>query len=139
VSQRGFWNSCFVKFAKREGFFREEKLDVEFFDTDGAAATLDAVLSGSVDVGMSNGLLGVIGRYSRGAPLRRRFGRDDRRGGCLLVRSRRQRHQIAKGCPRQEHRLLLPGSSTNLMVLALVKETVANARPIANAGFSSNG
>jgi NitT/TauT family transport system substrate-binding protein len=27
-------------------------------------------MSGSVDVGMSNGLLGVIGRYSRGAPLR---------------------------------------------------------------------
>jgi NitT/TauT family transport system substrate-binding protein len=38
VSQRGFWDSCFVEFAQREGFFREEKLDVEFFCTDGGAA-----------------------------------------------------------------------------------------------------
>jgi hypothetical protein len=137
VSQRGFWDSCFVTFGKREGFFREEKLDVEFFYTDGGAATLDAVMSASVDVGMSNGLRGVIGQHRRAAA--RRFGRDDRRSGCLLVRSRRQRHQTAKGCPRQEHRLLLAGRRPISWGSPLVKETGVNARPIAKARFSSNG
>jgi hypothetical protein len=31
VSQRGFWDSCFVEFAQRRGFLKGEKLDVEFF------------------------------------------------------------------------------------------------------------
>jgi NitT/TauT family transport system substrate-binding protein len=48
VPQRGFWDSCFVEFAQRGGFLKEEKLDVEFFYTDGRAATLDAVMSGTV-------------------------------------------------------------------------------------------
>jgi NitT/TauT family transport system substrate-binding protein len=45
-------------------------------------------MSGSVDVGMSNGLLGVIGRYSRGAPLR--VVSAEMTGVADLVRSRRR-------------------------------------------------
>ncbi len=70
VSQRFFWDSSFVDFAERNGFFKEEGISVEPFYTDGGAATLTAVLSGSVDVGMSNGLLGVIGAHAKGAPVR---------------------------------------------------------------------
>src|ERR1700680_1678594 len=51
VSQRGFWDSSFVEFAQKEGFFKEAGLEVEIFYTDGGAATLQTVASGSVDIG----------------------------------------------------------------------------------------
>src|SRR5438445_12736390 len=70
ISQRGFWDSSFVEFAEAAGFFKEAGLEVEPFYTDGGAATLTTVLSGSADVGLSNGLLGVIGAYAKGAPVR---------------------------------------------------------------------
>src|SRR6187401_1159414 len=70
ISQRFFWDSSFVEFAEKAGFFKEAGLVVEPFYTDGGAATLTTVLSGSADVGLSNGLLGVIGAYVKGAPIR---------------------------------------------------------------------
>jgi NitT/TauT family transport system substrate-binding protein len=70
ISQRGFWDSSFVEFAEAAGFFKEAGLEVDPFYTDGGAATLTTVLSGSADVGLSNGLLGVIGAYVKGAPVR---------------------------------------------------------------------
>src|SRR6202007_1825913 len=71
ISQKGFWDSSFVEFGEIAGFFfKEEGLEIEPFYTDGGAATLTTVLSGSVDIGLSNGLLGVIGAYVKGAPVR---------------------------------------------------------------------
>lgn len=42
VSQRFFWDSSFVDFAERNGFFKEEGITVGPFYTDGGAATLTA-------------------------------------------------------------------------------------------------
>src|SRR4051794_38795352 len=70
ISQKNFWDSSFVEFGQREGFFKQAGLEIEPFYTDGGAATLTTVMSGSVDVGLSNGLLGVVGAYVKGAPVR---------------------------------------------------------------------
>src|SRR5256714_15503887 len=70
ISQRGFWDSSFLDFAQKEGFLKEANLDVEFFFTEGGGQTLQIINSGSVDVAMSNGLLGTIGAYTKGAPIR---------------------------------------------------------------------
>ena len=40
------------------------------FYTEGGASTLTPLIAGSVDVAMSNGILGVIAAYSKGAPVR---------------------------------------------------------------------
>jgi NitT/TauT family transport system substrate-binding protein len=134
VSQRGFWDSCFVEFAQREGFFREEKLDVEFFYTDGGAATLDAVMSGSVDVGMSNGLLGVIGRYSKGAPLRVVSAEMTGAADAFWYARADSGIKSLKDARGKSIAFSSTGSSTNLMVLALLKEASVNARPVAAGG-----
>jgi NitT/TauT family transport system substrate-binding protein len=70
ISQQGFWDSSFVDFALREGFFKEVGLEVEPFYTEGGAQTLATVISGSVDIGLSNGMLGLVGAYTKGAPIR---------------------------------------------------------------------
>src|SRR5262245_58454190 len=70
VAQRGFWNSTFVEFAERQGFFKEAGLTIEVVYTDGGASTLAPAIAGSVDIAMSNGILGVVAAYAKGLPVR---------------------------------------------------------------------
>ena len=70
ISQRGFWDSSFLEFAQKARFLKEANLDVEFFYTEGGGQTLQVITGGSVDVAMSNGLLGTIGAFSKNAPIR---------------------------------------------------------------------
>lgn len=134
VSQRGFWDSSFVEFAQREGFFKDEKLDVEFFYTDGGAATLAAVMSGSVDVGMSNGLLGVIGRYSKGASLRVISAEMTGATDAFWYARSDSGIKSLKDADGKSIAFSSPGSSTNLMLLALLKRAGVNGKPIATGG-----
>src|SRR3569833_2658836 len=66
IPQKGFWDSSWVEFGEAAGFFKEANLDVEVFYTEGGAQTIATVASGSVDVAMSNGILGAIGAYAGG-------------------------------------------------------------------------
>lgn len=134
VSQRGFWDSSFVEFAQREGFFKDENLDVEFFYTDGGAATLDAVMSGSVDVGMSNGLVGVIGRYAKGAPLRVVSSEMTGATDAFWYAVAGSGIKSLKDAQGKSIAFSSPGSSTNLIVLALLKQASVSLKAIATGG-----
>src|SRR5262249_54039267 len=70
VAQRGFWNSTFVEVGLKRGYFKEAGLDLEILYTEGGASTLTPVIAGSIDVAMSNGILGVVGAYAKGMPVR---------------------------------------------------------------------
>jgi NitT/TauT family transport system substrate-binding protein len=67
---RGSWDAMVTSFALDQGFFKDEGLDVDLVWTRGGAETLQAVITGSVDLGLSNGLLGVLGAFEKKAPLR---------------------------------------------------------------------
>ena len=66
IPQKGFWDSSWVEFGEAAGFFKEAGLEVEVFYTEGGAQTIATVASGSVDIAMSNGILGAIGAYAKG-------------------------------------------------------------------------
>ena len=66
IPQKGFWDSSWVEFGEAAGFFKEAGLEVEVFYTEGGAQTVATVVSGSVDIAMSNGILGAIGAYVKG-------------------------------------------------------------------------
>ena len=66
IPQTGFWDSSWVEFGEAAGFFKEAGLEVEVFYTEGGAQTIATVASGSVDIAMSNGILGAIGAYVKG-------------------------------------------------------------------------
>ena len=63
IPQRGFWDSTWVEFGEAAGFFKDAGLEIEVFYTEGGAQTVATVVSGSVDIAMSNGILGAIGAY----------------------------------------------------------------------------
>jgi NitT/TauT family transport system substrate-binding protein len=70
IPQRGAWDSIFPELGVHEGFFKAEGLDPEFTYTEGGAANEQAVISGSVDIVVSTGFLGILSAYVKGAPVR---------------------------------------------------------------------
>jgi len=56
--------------GQRAGFFKKQGLDLEILWTQGSGETQQAVLSGSVDIGVAVGIMGALSSYSKGAPVR---------------------------------------------------------------------
>ena len=70
IPQQGLWETGMVEIGAAMGMFKKEGIEIEPIYTRGGAETVQAVLSGSVDIAASNGLLGTIGAFSKGAPIR---------------------------------------------------------------------
>jgi NitT/TauT family transport system substrate-binding protein len=70
VGQRGNWDTSVAEIGQRGGIFRKHGLNLEILYTQGGGETQQAVLSGSVDVGVAAGIMGVLSAYSKGAPVR---------------------------------------------------------------------
>ena len=60
VGQKGFWDTSIPVWGDRAGFFKKEGLELEILYTDGGAETQQAVISGSVEIGIGTGTLGVV-------------------------------------------------------------------------------
>jgi NitT/TauT family transport system substrate-binding protein len=70
VAQRGFWNSTFIDVGLKQGYFKEVGLDIDILYTEGGASTLTPVIAGSIDIAMTNGILGVVAAYAKGMPVK---------------------------------------------------------------------
>jgi NitT/TauT family transport system substrate-binding protein len=134
ISQRGFWDSSFVEFAEAAGFFKEAGLEVEPFYTDGGAATLTTVLSGSADVGLSNGLLGVIGAYVKGAPVRVISAQMTGAGELYWYARAESGIKTLKDAAGKTVAFSSPGSSSNLILLALLRQGGISAKTLGTGG-----
>ncbi|MDH7795388.1 MULTISPECIES: ABC transporter substrate-binding protein [unclassified Beijerinckia] len=134
VSQRGFWDSSFVDMAIEQGFFKKENLEIQTFYTEGGATTLDAVMSGSVDIAMSNGLLGVVGRYAKGAPLRVIAAEFTGGSDAFWYARADSGIKSLKDAEGKTVAFSSNGSSTNLMILGLLKLAGVTAKPTPTGG-----
>jgi NitT/TauT family transport system substrate-binding protein len=70
IGQRGNWDTAVCEMGKRSGIFAKDGIDLDILYTSGGGETQQAVLSRSVDVGVAAGTLGVLGVFSKGAPIR---------------------------------------------------------------------
>ncbi len=70
IGQRGLWDSAIADIGQAAGIFRRSGLELQVVYTAGGGETQQAVISGSVDVGVAAGTLGVLGAYAKGAPVR---------------------------------------------------------------------
>jgi NitT/TauT family transport system substrate-binding protein len=135
ISQRGFWDSSFLEFALKEGFLRDANLDVEFFYTEGGGSTLQTLTSGSVDVAMSNGLLGALGAYSKGAPIRAISAQMTGAHELFWYVKSDSRIRSLKEADGKTIAFSAPGSSSNLILLSLLKQAGSKAKPVAAGGL----
>jgi NitT/TauT family transport system substrate-binding protein len=70
IGQRGNWDTSVSEIGQRVGIFKQHGLVLEMVYTQGAGETQQAVISGSVNLGIAAGIMGVLSAYSKGAPVR---------------------------------------------------------------------
>jgi NitT/TauT family transport system substrate-binding protein len=137
VPQRGFWDSSWIEFGEAAGFFKEAGLEIEVFYTEGGAQTIATVASGSVDIAMSNGILGAIGTYVKGGDATPyRIISAEMTGANELfwwVKADSPINSL-KDADGKTIAFSSPGSSSNLVLLTVLKQTGSKAKPIPTGG-----
>ncbi len=134
VAQRGFWNSSFVEFALRQGFFKQEGLDIEILYTEGGASTLTPVIAGSLDVAMTNGTLGVIAAFAKGMPVKIISAEATGAPDAFWYARPESGIRSIRDTDGKTVAFSSPGSSTNLIVLQLVNQEKATPKLVAAGG-----
>src|SRR6478609_10423078 len=134
VAQRGFWDSTMVDIAEKQGFFKEAGLEIEVLYTEGGASTLTPLLAGSIDVAMSNGILGVIGAYSKGAPVRIISAEGTGAGDAFWYAPTQSGIKSLKDTNGKTVAFSSPGSSTNLILLQLINQAKVAPKLVATGG-----
>ena len=138
IPQKGFWDSTWVEFGEAAGFFKEAGLEVEVFYTEGGAQTIATVASGSVDIAMSNGILGAIGAYVKGGDATPyRVISAEMTGANELfwwVKADSPIKTLKDAGEGKTIAFSSPGSSSNLILLTLLKQTGSKAKPVPTGG-----
>jgi NitT/TauT family transport system substrate-binding protein len=134
VGQRGNWDTAISEVGQRAGIFKKHGLTLELLYTQGSAETLQAVLSGSVDIGVGAGIMGVLGAYSKKAPVRI-LGAETTGAADLFwyVKS----DSTIKTLKDTDGRTIAfsgKGSSTDGIVTAFMKQYELKAKPTATGG-----
>jgi NitT/TauT family transport system substrate-binding protein len=130
VGQKGFWDTSVPEFGQRMGFFEAEGLKLDILYTQGGAETERAVFAGSVDLGIANGLLGVLGGAAKGVPVK--VISAEFTGVSDLFWYARSESGIAglKDAAGKTMGFSSPGSSTNLVLDLLVRQAGVPIKPV---------
>jgi NitT/TauT family transport system substrate-binding protein len=128
---RGSWEGAIPELGKQAGIFRKHGLDLDILYTQGGGETLQVVVSGSVDIGLSAGVLGSLGAYGKGAPIRII--------GASSTGSRETFWWVAAKSPLRSMRDVdgqtiaysTNGASSHIVVLRFISEYGLKAKPVA--------
>jgi NitT/TauT family transport system substrate-binding protein len=132
VGQRGLWDTAVSDLGQRAGIFRKHGLTLELLYTQGAGETQQAVIAGSVDIGASVGVMGVLSAFSKGAPIRV-IGAEMTGAGDLFwyVKADSPIKSIKDVGEGKTIAYSTVGSSTHGVVTALIKQHDLKAKPVA--------
>src|SRR2546430_3543662 len=134
VGQREIWHGAPAALGERAGIFRKHDLDLELLFTSGSGETMQAVIAGSVDIGVAAGTLGVMGAYAKGAPIRIIGAESTGEDSYWYVRA----DSPVKSMADMKGRTMAystNGSSTHANALAFVELYKVDAKLIATGGF----
>lgn len=137
IGQRGDWETAVTELGARAGIFQKHGLKLKRLYTEGGGETMQAVISGSANIGVAVGTLGVIGAYAKGAPVRI-FG-SQTTGDALYwyVRSDSKLKNIKNATPDMSIAYSTHGSSTNDEVLSFVRAYGLKSQLVPTGGAAS--
>src|SRR5690349_2747544 len=137
IGQRGNWENAAPELGQKAGFFKKRGLTLEILYTQGAGETLQAVISGSVDIGIGVGTAGVLGAFSKGAPVRAIANSTTGADDLFWYVPAASSIKSLKDAGGKTIAYSTTGSSTNLAVLAFIREFGVQAKPVATGSPSS--
>jgi ABC-type nitrate/sulfonate/bicarbonate transport system substrate-binding protein len=139
VGQRGNWDTSVSEIGQRAGIFKKHGLNLEMVYTNGSGETQQAVISGSVDLGIAGGIMGALSAYSKGAPVRIISAETTGAGDLYWYVKADSPIKSIKDANGHTLAYSTRGSSTNGVVLAFIKQYNLNeAKPVAMGGPSAN-
>ena len=126
------WDTCIPEVGQRAGIFAKHGLSLDLLYTQGGGETMQAVISGSADIGIAAGTASVMAAFVKGAPVRilaaGTTGTSDLYWyvpAASPIGSFRDVDDKAVGYSTN-------GASTHTTLLALIKHFGVHARPIAS-------
>jgi len=138
VGQRGNWDTSVSEVGQRAGIFKKHGLVLDLVYTQGAGETQQAVISGSVDIGIAAGVMGVLGAFSKGAPVRVIAAETTGAGDLYWYVKADSPIKSLKDTDGKTLAYSTNGSSTHGIVTAFMREYDLKAKPTAMGGPAAN-
>lgn len=139
VPQRGAWDTSFTELGVQQGFFKDEGLDVQVTYTEGGSSNEQAIISGSVDIGVATGFLGMIAAYVKGAPVRIISPEATGSPDIFWYVKAESPIKTMRDLHGKTVAFSNPGSSSNLILLTLLKEAGVTDAKLVPVGAPPNG
>jgi NitT/TauT family transport system substrate-binding protein len=136
IGQRGNWDTAVAHLGEKAGIFKKHGIKLELLYTAGGGETQQAVISNSVDVGAAAGIYGVLGAFSKGAPVRI-IGAEATGAADFWYAKADKGIKSLKDTNGKTLAYSTNGSSTHAIVLAFVKENNLTAKPTATGNPAS--
>jgi NitT/TauT family transport system substrate-binding protein len=131
IGQQGLWDSSIAEAGQQTGIFKKHGIDVQVFYTSSGGETLQVVISGSADIGISAGTLGVLGAYAKGAPLRIIAGEATGTAEYYFVRADSPLRRLKDATASTTLAYSTNGSGTHITALRFMKEHDFSAKLVA--------
>jgi NitT/TauT family transport system substrate-binding protein len=135
IGQRGFWDSMVVPYGVEAGIFKKHGLEVSIVWTRGGSETLQAALSGSADYALTNGTVGVLAAYAKGAPVRIVSSQSRGSGDIFWYVKADSPIKSLKDADGKSMGFSRPGASSHAIALALAKQFGVNPRLVPTGGL----
>src|SRR6186713_1477030 len=138
IGQRGNWDTSVSEIGQRAGIFKKHGLELDIVYTQGAGETQQAVISGSVDLGIAAGVMGVLSAYSKGAPVRIISAETTGANDLYWYVKEDSPIKSLKDTADKTLAYSTNGSSTHGIVTAFMKQYDLKAKPTAVGGPAAN-
>ena len=137
VPQRGAWDTAVPELGQRGGIFNKHGLTLEILYTQGGPDSIQAVVSGSMDIGTGVGVSAAVAAFAKGAPIRligsEMIGQPDL---FWYVRSDSTIRKI-EDLNGKTVGFSQNGSSSHAALLELIKQYSLDAKPVALGGMQA--
>jgi NitT/TauT family transport system substrate-binding protein len=134
AGQRGNWDTSIAEVGQRGGIFKKHGLNLEILYTQGGGETQQAVISGSVEIGVATGIMGVLSAFSKGAPVRIIGAETTGASDLFWYVPANSPIKSLKDTDGKTIAYSTNGSSTHGIVTAFMKQYDLKAKPTATGG-----
>src|SRR5436190_20797597 len=135
IGQINNWENQAPTLGEDAGIFQKHNLKIEAFGTQGAGETIQAVISGSADLGAGVGVAGVMRAFSKGAPVRILLPAFTGTGDLYwYVKADSPIKTLKETTAQNTIAYSTNGSSSNNIVVAFGQELGVKAKPTATGG-----
>jgi len=135
IGQINNWENQPPTLGQDAGIFKKHNLTIEAVGTQGAGETIQAVISGSADLGMGVGVAGAMRAFSKGAPVRVLLPAFTGTGDLYwYVKADSPLKTLKDTTEQNTIAYSTNGSSSHNIVASFVQELGAKAKPTATGG-----